>query len=79
MALEFVYRAENRCKSGGAPAGAVPKPSRGRVGTGSGPKSTMSGPTPPEKPKNPFDCTGAYQSKTLRLCQVYIKTILKPS
>ena len=26
IALELVYRAENRCKSSGAPAGAFPKP-----------------------------------------------------
>ena len=49
MALELVYRAENRCKSSGAPAGAFPKPPRGRVGPGSGPKSTISGPTPATK------------------------------
>ena len=28
MALELVYRAENRCKSSGAPAGAFPMPPR---------------------------------------------------
>ncbi len=33
MALEFVYRAENRCKSSGAPASAFPRPApRGSVG-----------------------------------------------
>ena len=30
MALELVYRAETRCKSSGAPAGAFPRPTRGR-------------------------------------------------
>ncbi len=39
MALEFVQRAENQFKSNGAPAGAFPKPPRGRVGPRSGPKS----------------------------------------
>ena len=46
MALELVYRSENRCKLSGAPAGAFPRPPRGRVGPGSGPKSAISGPTP---------------------------------
>ncbi len=45
MALEFVNRAENRYKS----SGVFPKPPRGRVGPGSGPKSTMSGPPPPKE------------------------------
>ncbi len=58
MALEFVYRAQNRRKSNGAPAGAFPKPPRGRVGRGSGPKSRISGPTPRTKPKQVFDCIG---------------------
>ena len=31
MALDLVYRAETRCKSSGAPAGAFPKLPRGRV------------------------------------------------
>jgi hypothetical protein len=35
----LVYLAENRCKSNGAPAGAFPRPPRGRVGHVSGPKS----------------------------------------
>ncbi len=46
MALDLVYRVENRCNSSGAPAGASPRPPRGWVGLGSGPKSAISGPTP---------------------------------
>jgi hypothetical protein len=52
MALELVYWVENRCKMSGAPAEAFPKPSRGRVGPVCGPKSTISGPMPPERKKN---------------------------
>ncbi len=49
VALEVVYRAENRCKSSWASAGAFPKAPRGRVEPGIGPKSTISGPNPPRK------------------------------
>jgi hypothetical protein len=54
MALKLVYRAEHRCKWSGAPAGAFPKPLRGRVGPVSSPKSTISGPSPPKKQKTTF-------------------------
>ncbi len=46
VAVELVYRAENRCISSGALAGAFPRPPRGRVWPGSGPKSAISNPTP---------------------------------
>ena len=51
MAFELVYRAEDRCKSNGLPAGAFPRLPWGRVGPGSDPKSTISGHTtsPPRK------------------------------
>ncbi len=47
MALELVYRAENLCKSSGAPAGAFPRQPRCRVGPGSNPKSMIFGPPLP--------------------------------
>ncbi len=49
IALQLIYRAENRCKSSGAPAGAFPKPPRGWVDPGSGRKSPISGPPSPIK------------------------------
>ncbi len=44
MGLALIYRAEYRCESSGAPAGAFPRPPRGQVGQGSCPKSMVSGP-----------------------------------
>ncbi len=49
LALEFVYRHENRCKSSGAPAGAFSRPLRGRVEPGTYSTSTISDPHPPEQ------------------------------
>ncbi len=48
MALQLVYWAGNRYKSRGAPAGVFPRPPRSRVGPGSDPKLTISGPPPPK-------------------------------
>ncbi len=52
MALELVYRADNRYKSKGAGSRPGPYPSTPRAG--SNPKPTISGPTHPQKPKNPL-------------------------
>ncbi len=49
VALGLVHRAENRCKSSGAPGGACPRTPRGRVGPRSGPKSTISRSSRPPK------------------------------
>ncbi len=60
MALELLYRVENRSKSSGAPALVFPRPPQGRAGPGSGPKSTIPvlPPIPRKQPKNTFDCIG---------------------
>ena len=47
MDLDLVYRAEHRCQSSWASAGAFPKPPRGRLEPGIG----LSGHTTPPKPK----------------------------
>ncbi len=52
VVLNLVYRAEHRCESSGAPAGAFRRPPRGRIGPGSGPTSTISEP-PHIKQKQP--------------------------
>ena len=58
MALELVCRAENRCKSSGAPAGAFPKLPRAKLGREAAQTRRFPIlPHPsPKKPKHPFDC-----------------------
>ena len=51
MDLDLVYRAENRCQSSWASAGAFPRPPRGRVEPGIGPKSMIFGHTTPPTPE----------------------------
>ncbi len=60
MALEIVYRTENRCKSSGAPAGAFPKPPLGPGwdGTRLNIDDFRSYPPPRKKHKTPFDGIG---------------------
>ena len=50
MNLDLVSRAENRCQSSWASARVFPRPPRGRVEPGIGPKSTISGHAPPHPP-----------------------------
>ena len=61
IALELVYRAENRCKSSGAPAEGFPKP----PGAGLGREAAQNRrfpvlPPSRKKPKNHFDCIGFF-------------------
>ncbi len=75
IALELVYRTESRCKSSGAQPGPFPRPPpRAGFGPGSGPKSTISGLSPPkQKPKNPkysFDCIGPCSATACGTCNI---------
>ncbi len=62
MALQVVYRAGNRCKASGPPAGAFPKPSGAGVSRGAAQNRRfpviLRSYTNKEKPKNQFDCFG---------------------
>ncbi len=65
MALGLVFRAGNRCKSRGAPAGASPRPSRSRVGPGSG--QTFAVLPPPPLPKKHKTRLTALEKRTFVL------------
>ncbi len=57
IALELVYRAENRCKSIGARAGGLFQALLGPIWARKGPKTWIF--RLKKKPKSPFDCIGA--------------------